>query len=67
MLGNLTMFDMWEHPPTVRFGGQAMVEVAGVLYMSSEIADLLLSGACGLLDDGLLSSATSEASGEITW
>ena len=36
LLANVAMLDMWEHPPAVRFGGQAMVEVAGVLFISSE-------------------------------
>ena len=49
-LANTVVYDMYSMDPADQFRGYPMAEVSGVIFTTSEIADLLLSGAMGFLD-----------------
>jgi hypothetical protein len=48
-LANVAMYDMWSIPVWQQYCCLGAADVAGVLFTTSEIADLLLSGAYGFL------------------
>ena len=50
ILANAALYDLRGHSYEVQFDGFALSEVAGVIFTTSEIADLILSGGFGYLD-----------------